>query len=429
MSTSASAFACILAFGVTLWVATRAVPETHPRVWAWLELALAGALVTYLADNLVTMALGWTLAAAASAWLAGWSDRRAGAPVATRSALALVTLWLGGGWLFWGAGGTWDDGVYTRDHVPRFSVLRTAEEAHGVGSVTLLDAPGASAYLDEARAPLATAPFAGVRVPPGAHVLRVHPGFAAQDQVLDLDVPEEGATFVVVPSGPSLSFRAWALARVSALAAAPPTADAEDLHEGVVAAALWAWIAAAWALSAMRPPAGAPVSFAALAYGATTAPLGPFLLARASVFAPMARGMKLALAAAGAAILVVSAEALWAAATLRPSRGASWWRQALEFAPLRAGALLERFERWVLDATSEVTIGSLVVAGSIVDNADRQSPFASRRPLPPRRPRRRGGVEDWLGVGPQPLLAIVIVLAAAAYAGRVLWVACRGGSR
>jgi hypothetical protein len=93
LSATACALACAVALAVAAYLATRT--QRDRRVWAWLQLALAGGLLSFLADGFVTLITGWTVVAAAAAWLAGWSDPRAGATRATRGALAVLALLFG----------------------------------------------------------------------------------------------------------------------------------------------------------------------------------------------------------------------------------------------------------------------------------------------------------------------------------------------
>jgi hypothetical protein len=95
LSGTACGVACAVAVGAAVLLASRPASERSGRAWAWLELATAGGLLAFLADGFAAMVLGWTLAAAAAAWLAGWTDPRAGAVRATRSALAIVALLVG----------------------------------------------------------------------------------------------------------------------------------------------------------------------------------------------------------------------------------------------------------------------------------------------------------------------------------------------
>jgi hypothetical protein len=95
LSATAALLACAVAIGVAALLASRKADIRRGHAWGWLELSLAGALLSFLADGFVSVLAGWTLAAAAAAWLEGWADPRAGAVRATRGALALLALLLG----------------------------------------------------------------------------------------------------------------------------------------------------------------------------------------------------------------------------------------------------------------------------------------------------------------------------------------------
>ena len=92
---SACGVACVAAVAAAAFLGRRPSAERPGRVWAWMQLALAGGLLSFLADGLVTTLLGWAAAGAAAAWLAGWTDARPGAVRATRVALAIVGLLVG----------------------------------------------------------------------------------------------------------------------------------------------------------------------------------------------------------------------------------------------------------------------------------------------------------------------------------------------
>jgi hypothetical protein len=95
LSATFCGLACAVAIAAATLLATRPqVPQTR-RLWAWLELALGGGLLSFLSDGFVGVLLGWTAVAAAGAWLAGWTDPRSGAARATRGAVAVVALLLG----------------------------------------------------------------------------------------------------------------------------------------------------------------------------------------------------------------------------------------------------------------------------------------------------------------------------------------------
>jgi hypothetical protein len=95
LSATACGLACAVALAVAALLATRAAAQGSRRAWAWLQLALAGALLSFLADGFVITLLGWTGVAASAAWLAGWADVRSGATRATRGALAVLALLFG----------------------------------------------------------------------------------------------------------------------------------------------------------------------------------------------------------------------------------------------------------------------------------------------------------------------------------------------
>jgi hypothetical protein len=295
------------------------------------------------------MAIGWTLAATAAAGLAVWTDLRAAALAATRAAAAIALLLLGGAVLFWRLEGAKQDSAAQGSS--GFVALRSSDpRVHG-SALTLASVPGALVYLDGARTPLARAPFVGVPIPSGPHSIRVHSGSASDDAVITEEASAEGTLITLVPSGLSLSFREVGAA--IAAGSGEPSEPAGD--DGGAATALWLWIAAAWVVSAGAPPANVPAPLVALSHGATTAILGPFLLGRASVLLALAPRKGLVLAAAVAAILVAATRSLWSAAS-RPGNavaGATAW--LLDRSPARAGALLIRFEHWVVDA-----IGGLV---------------------------------------------------------------------
>jgi hypothetical protein len=95
VSGAVSGLACAAAMAVAAWLASRRADERGGPAWAWLELSVAGGLLSFLADDFMTMLAGWTLAGAAAAWLEGWIDPRRGAVRATRCALAVLALLVG----------------------------------------------------------------------------------------------------------------------------------------------------------------------------------------------------------------------------------------------------------------------------------------------------------------------------------------------
>ncbi len=343
LSAAACLLLCMVAFGAATWLAMHPEVVRSSGAWACLELGLAGGMVSFLADGVVTMAMGWTLAAIAAAWLAGWTDLRAAALAATRAAAATALLLLGGAVLFWRLEGARQDSAVQGSS--EFVVLRSSDpRVHG-SALTLASVPGALVYLDGARTPLARAPFVGLPIPSGSHSIRIHSGSASDDAVITAEASAEGTLITLIPSGLSLSFREVGAA--IAAGSGEPSEPAGD--DGVAASALWLWMAAAWVVSAGAPPANVPAPLVALSHGATTAILGPFLLGRASVLLALAPRTGLVLAAAVAAILVAASRSLWlpASRAVDAASGATAW--LLDRSPARAGALLIRFEHWVVD--------------------------------------------------------------------------------
>ncbi|HEX4628685.1 MAG TPA: hypothetical protein VH137_07840, partial [Gemmatimonadales bacterium] len=337
LSGAACALACAVAIAGGLFLTARAPESASWKAWVWLELALGGSLLSFLAGGFVTMLFGWGLAAAAGAWLAGWSDRKAGAVRATRGALGAAALLLGASMLF--------------------REVDRAALADPAGSEPVLDG---TAQADGSRAPLIAR---GVAV-----------------------------------GTPALTFP------VLAASLADPSAD-EHGARGEIALALALFVIAALGMSASTPPAGSPLILAAVSSGATSSAIGPFMLLRLDFLVPLVAG--------GAAILMGAGVVMVAAAAqraLKAPRGPLRWislvcgvpagltcislgtdgpngavlvlvsagliatllgvtaarrgfsskdcaspRGGLEEAllmggPERAGALLMRFEHWVVDA-------------------------------------------------------------------------------
>jgi hypothetical protein len=311
----ACGLACAATLAAAVVVATRPAPERGWKPWAWLQLALAGTLLAFLADGFVTAAVGWSLAAIAAAWLAGWHDEAAGVAAATRGALALAAMVAAAALLFWGLGGTWDDGGYAPDARPRFAAVRTGGSG-AEASLTMTSAAGARVFVDDARTTELRAPFVHAPLPPGVHALRVHPGDGADDVALTHVDARAGDEIAIIPLGPTLSFHAMADSlAVRGRGGQPAIRRALEEHVGpggvaVVAGALLGLLAAAGAMSVRAPPLSAPRTLAGAAAGAGSVALGPFLLVRLDFLFPSAQHTGVVVAAAGAGALLW---ALWQA--------------------------------------------------------------------------------------------------------------------
>jgi hypothetical protein len=274
-----------------------------------LQLALLGALVSFLADGFLTVAIGWALASAAGAWLAGWHDVGAGVVVGTRGAAALAAMLFGSALLFWGLGGSWDDDGYTPETHPRVAAAHVGAGA-SEASLTMTSLAGAVVFLDDARTSSLRAPFVRVPIAAGTHALRIHPGDGADDALLPHVEVGQGEEIALIPLGPTLSFHTMAdelALRDRAGASTVRHVVEEHLGPGgfaVVAGALLSLLAAAAAMSAWSPPVAAPRALVAAAAGGTTSALGPFLLVRLAFLFPSAQHTGTVVTSVGAAILL-----------------------------------------------------------------------------------------------------------------------------
>ena len=333
-----SAAFCGLAVLTGVWVAMRLAsraPKERPwSAWARLELALAGSLIAGVADDVPTMALGWLIATASCAWLAGSRELAAGARVAGRAAVAVAALVTGGAWLLCETGGAFS--VDEASPAPKLAVASLGATA-GESTLRMVSWPGAAVFLDDAHAPLGTSPFVDVAVPRGHHELRVQSGAGIEEDHVEFTVPDDerdghnGEAFAVEPASSTLSFRELAVGLSTG--DAPLARTLGDRHgasfSDSAAMVFCAWLAAVCAIASIIPRVWMVESVV----------LGPVLLARAAVLAPL---VPIAAWALGLAIVA-------AFAFVEDRRVPE---DALERTVARGGHVLLRFERWVLDATA-----------------------------------------------------------------------------
>ncbi len=335
LSGAACSLACAVAMaGAVLLVSSRAHQERNWKVWAWLELALAGSLLSFLAGGFVTMLLGWTLAGAAGAWLAGWTDRRAGAVRATRAALAMMALLVGATLL-----GREPEGDAYSDESPSDPTL----------GATVLGATLGSSGSSSRREAIWS---------PGA--------IAAPDRS-SLSFSELGASF------------------------AAPSDEAPGRGDGV-APALAAFLIAAFVMSPSAPTPGSPLALTAVASGATTSALGPFLLLRLDFLVPLVARGAVAIAVAGALMLAIAGErALLAAKGPLPLR----WLALVCGAP--AGLTLISLGADGSAGALLVLVAAGLTSAFLTITAVRRGVWSSDVAPP-----RRGGVDDaLLRAGPE----------------------------
>jgi hypothetical protein len=340
-SAAACGLACVVACAAALRLASAPSFERVWSRWAWLQLALLGALVAFLADGLVTVVAGWSLAGAAGAWLAGWRDARASVPAAAWAVIAGSSVLVGAALLFWGLGGSWEDAQYETDPQPLIAV-RTVGRA-GEATLTLTGAPGSVVSIDDARASSLRSPFVRLPLAPGPHVVRVS-GAATADTRSRL-VLADGDDVALVPVGPTLSLHTMRDALEVRDRRGEPVfrrlleARVAPGGIGVVAATLLAWLVATFAMGNLSVPQAAlapPGALSALASSVTTSLLGPMLLLRADFLMPSAVRAGSVIAIAGAAMVL----------------GATW--RALPY---------DGMSRWLVFATSAPTGLACVALG------------------------------------------------------------------
>jgi hypothetical protein len=263
----ASALATVVALATTVFVRQR-------EGLAWVLLALLGGLLAFLANDLLLVAMSWSLGVGALAWSAGRQGSNAVAGAAARGAAGIASLVVGGA-LAYGGLGAWDE--RPSGEPPAFEILPLAAEREAWPngpSLTMKSPAGAAVFLDDARIPLARAPFENAPLPSGAHVLRVRTGPASQDAFVNESASGDGNAFVLVPTRFALSLDALVL-----------DSDGTGWSPALGRAVIIAWLLAAMAMSARPPPVGSH-ALGALAV-MTSSLAGPYLLVRAfQAFAP-----------------------------------------------------------------------------------------------------------------------------------------------
>ncbi|MGD0676634.1 MAG: hypothetical protein ABSC94_14540 [Polyangiaceae bacterium] len=378
LAAAASGLASLLALVVAIAVASRAKTAESVRVWAWIEIALGGVLLSVLADGLVTLGMGWALAIGAGAWIGSWTDPQRLSAFCSRGAAAMVALLLGSTVLFWGLGGSWSGEDYVRDTRAPIAAIPVGPPSAEGSSVTMVTLPGALVFVDDTRTPTAVAPFAKLLLAPGPHGLRIED--AAEKVVVDFTVPSQGADYAVISCGPTLSFR-----ELSAALTQPREAGDSSLGSvlrgrsgpgglDVVSVTVAAWGIAAFGLRAALPDPKAPVALRVFSFGALGALPGSALLMHAGVLLSLTPNMVWPLAAAWASIVFTSIAGLYNLIADRGSGrmttasppGHGWFERAAS----QLGTLLLNFEVWVLDSISAAGFALVGVAGWVAARVD-----------------------------------------------------------
>jgi hypothetical protein len=392
--------AVLVAAIVAAVIAARPPEERSGVVWARLELALAGVLVTSLADDVPTMAVGWVMACGVAAWLAGRASAAAGVRTSVRAAVGVAALLVGGAWLSSGLGAALIGDEGAPDDRPATGVVPLGGAGDG-GSLRMVSFPGTAVYLDDAATPLAVSPFAAAHVAPGRHELRLHFGPGSVDEPVEISMPPDGPTLALVPLGPTLSFRDLGAGLAAAAPALRVSKEEEAGGASVVTGVFCAWAIAALAVAGAAPAPRRRTDL--LAQLATAAPLALVLLARAAVLTPFVpRAGWITLAAVVLAIAI--------AADRRVIPG------TLEDATWRAGRLLVRFEHWVLDAVSAAAGAALWALAWIAAWVDAHAVLAPVDAVAVRIGRAGDRLEPAVGGSFAPVAWVLLACAAAALA-------------
>ncbi|UQA60948.1 proton-conducting transporter membrane subunit [Polyangium aurulentum] len=229
----------------------------YARLAASSSLLLGALSLLLLGDNFVVALFGWEGAALATYLLIGARYQDPARVSAGTRAFVLgragdVGIFAGVALLFWGMGGAWlDEGRYLSDYRPRFVAVhgegrlpveeeedeeereeareRAARDPSAIarraarrGQLTFTSFPGARVYLGVAdlaqlaQSPPAfgTAPFVRKEIPAGVHAIVIVPGDGAtvggdgnEAAMVEHVVVDEGEEVVIVPLGPTISFR------------------------------------------------------------------------------------------------------------------------------------------------------------------------------------------------------------------------------
>ncbi len=353
LSCGASLVACIVALAAGLLVRGRAD-------LAWIHLALGGALVEFLTDDLLLLAMSWSIAVAAAAWMAGKRGADAVATTTMRGGAGLVALVVG---IVLVEGRAGELGSPDTGEAAAIGAV-VAHSAHGSSpgaSLTMTSPAAAAVFVDDARTPAARTPFDDVALSAGTHVFRVSTAASSPDVTAGPVLGAAGDSILLLPVAFTSSLHAIADLRAagSVRSEGEPPARHDVALVPWSAPLLWivlvAWLAAAGALSASSfPLLGAPLALGAVAC-ATTAIAGPFLLLRAAQSLPLPQGASALVVLASATTFLA---ALWRALSGRgPARGLSFAAGTPSSESLfvavsaRLGEHIASMDRWVVGAT------------------------------------------------------------------------------
>jgi hypothetical protein len=291
-----------------------------------------------------------------------------------------------------------------------------------------------------------------------------------------LDGASHVDTFASIGSSsgdPTLSFR-----ELAASFTGPSIDERGGAGEDGVGLAFAAFAVAALAMSASTPPAGAPLGLAAVASGATSSALGPFLRLRLNFLLPIVSRGNAVIAAVGVILVAMAARralnaptgalrwialvcgapagltcislgtdgpsgallvlvcsglvaALLAITAVRRGFSSSHWPAGrasvddalLRDAPERAGALLMAFEHWVVDAVAGAAGVLLYASAWALNHFDGLVLAVPADGLATRVVRLGRRVEPILGGSLARIFWMIVGLVALAVLGHALWAA------
>ncbi len=333
----------LVGVGVVLHAGRSAAGSAHVPA---LALAVGGAELLVLADNLPLMLIGWHVAGLAT-WILIGGRTRGGRLAFGVARLGDAALIAGAAMLFWSLGGSWVNGSFTPDYRPRLigvlgapshEAVQGTVHAENTGTLTVSALPGARVHAGAAdvcavdsegrpgglgfsarpcREP-ATTPFWRLPIPPARHDVRIDAGPGTNQLLVDKLRVTSGEHTAVALVGPTLVFR--------------ELADQLRIHDGkgeatlagqLTAKRLWGFPAlllacallavAALSRAAQLPfgswlegAARAPAAGAALIAGATGTLGGVYLLARLSFYLAMVPDLTGLIALIGALTMLIA---------------------------------------------------------------------------------------------------------------------------
>lgn len=339
VSFAMSAVACLAGLIAAVRLGRRPAPGRRWAAWAWLQWALASVLCSLLADNVETLAIGWSLTTVASAWILASDGGRESLAIANRGALAIGALVLGEAIVFSAVGTGAGVHLEVASSAPTdCSSGPCPSDIDGTslpaGTLTMTRPAGAQVLVDDAAGPALRVPFARVSIDAGSHVLYIRASPDGDESPVRADV-RPGDTITIWAVGPTPPFHALA-AKLAPNprngTIAPPIASettARDTTDGALSAvAMLVWLAGALLMYRVPVAIRSPAPLAAYAHGAAGPIVGLFFVVRIAWAWSSAPAMQPIFAGFGFVVIVLAA-----GRSLRRPSGASLAALANEALP------------------------------------------------------------------------------------------------